>query len=111
MLRSDGTTWKTENEAVIGVLEGAWRRGTRLRITYGDPVTGKVEHARDYVEGRIARSNGRVKVPLVLHNARSLYGHMLDDYAIVRIETSRGRKLLYQVVPEPLDIQLAFPHT
>lgn len=65
----------------------------RLRMYYGDAQTGKAWG--DVEEGYIGRSMGRVKIPLVVHNTRSLGGAGLLDHCIVRIETARGKRVLY----------------
>lgn len=45
--------------------------------------------------GRVGRSLGTVKVPLLVHNARSLGGYELWADGIVEIRESQFKRLLY----------------
>ena len=80
----------------IGQLEEARRMGLRIRLFYGDTKTGKDWQEKSDVTGRIVRSMGPVKVPILLHNQRSTGGGAILDYCIVKIETSAGRRVLYK---------------
>lgn len=89
-------TWYTPGtpKPVIRILEDAMKdKTTVLRIFYGDHETG-----RDWVEendtvGFIGRSNGSMKVPLLLEPLRDSYGDLrqasgggaLLDHCIVRV--------------------------
>lgn len=73
------------NEKVIEILENAINMRKRIRVFYGDTETG-----RDWLEeygtiGKIGRSCGEKKVPLLLANERSNYGGPLLDDCIVKI--------------------------
>lgn len=70
----------------------------RLRFHYGDPQTG--EAWGDVETGRVGRSTGTQKIPLVVHNARSLGGGALSG-SIVKIDVARknrggSRDVLFQ---------------
>ena len=67
--------------------------GTRLCIHYGDVVTGKAWG--DIETGRIGRSGGSIKIPLVIHNRRAMGGGALLDHCIVKIETAAGKLPVY----------------
>jgi hypothetical protein len=72
-------------KCVIDILEAARRDGTyRLRLYLGDPSSGELWG--DVEEGYIGRSTGRVKIPLLLPNSRSLGGCAILDRNIVKIE-------------------------
>ena len=90
-------------DEVAAVLENARNSGTRLYLRYGDTETGR-DWLEEYdVAGRIGRSVGRLKVPLLLATVRSSGGAAILDHCIVRIATAKGQ-VLYQhpryIVPE-----------
>jgi len=105
---SYGTTYKIINDtaynkdtpdAVIKILENnrSGHRGERLRLWYGDPKTGKDWEEVYDVEGYIGRSTGLIKVPLLIHNSRSMGGPALLDDNIIKIaETKGSHRVLYE---------------
>ena len=81
-------------DAVKRVLENAMHSRRRLRLFYGDAVTGK-DWGEEYdVLGYIGRSGGNVKIPLLVNNRRSLGGPAILDHCIVKIMD--GRRTLYE---------------
>lgn len=65
-----------------------------VRLFYGDPNTGKMDVTEFEVLGRIGRSGGILKVPLLLEEQSSFGGIIRDDY-ILRIVRVSDRKVLY----------------
>ena len=59
-------------------------RDVRYRIYYGDVKTGKAWG--DISTCYIGRSTGSIKIPLAIHNKRSMGGEALLDHCIVKIE-------------------------
>lgn len=93
----NGTSYQVETpDEVIRVLESARQNKTRLRLAYGDKETGKDWQESFDVEGTISRSMGPVKIPILIHNARSMGGGGILTHCIVKIVTSRGKRVLYQ---------------
>ena len=89
----DGTFYALNTPAeVIRVLEQARLARTRLAITYG---------GSDVFCGRVGRSMGPVKVPLLLHNVRSRGGEPLSTTGIAEIRESRGGRVLYRAQKLP----------
>jgi hypothetical protein len=87
-------TWYDEEtpQAVVRILERARKNGSVLRIFLGDRSTG-----RDWMEehdtiGRIGRSTGTIRVPLLVAEGESGGGALLDA-CIVRVASSDGRDL------------------
>lgn len=76
-------------DALVAVLEQARASRVRLAVTYSWSEDGP---SRGYV----GRSTGQVKVPLLVHNARSMGGGCLSEDAVVEIRESRGGRLLYK---------------
>jgi len=91
----NGTAYSidTPNE-VISILENARDNRIRIRVFYGDKITG-----RDWMEehdtiGYIGRSTGKIKIPLLIHNRRSYGGGSLLDNCIVKI--TQNKNVIYQ---------------
>lgn len=84
------------NDKVIAVLDNALRNRTRIRVHYGDIETGKDWNDVYDVTGYVGRSSGSIKIPLLVHNTRSMGGGGLLDHCIIKITTSAGKHLLYQ---------------
>jgi hypothetical protein len=99
----NGTSYdeRTPDE-VIRVLENARFNRTRLHISLGETDDDRGQLGRDWLEendvyGFIGRSTGSNKIPLLIHNRRSLGGFGLLDHCIVKIRLSAGRgRVLYQ---------------
>ena len=60
---------------------------TRCRFYWGDDCD---------VKGRIGRSGGSIKIPILLYNSRSLGGGAILDHCIVKITETNGGMVLYQ---------------
>lgn len=93
-----GTYYHIETpRQVIDVLESARHSKQRLRLHYGDQETGRDWLEEHDVVGYIGRSTGPIKVPLMIHNRRSLGGPALLDRCIIKIRsTGKHGGVLYQ---------------
>jgi hypothetical protein len=87
----------TTNKDVINVLENARANNTRIILDYGDVKTGKSWNEIFDVTGRIGRSTGSIKIPLLIHNRRSMGGGAILDNCIIGIKESKGKRVLYQM--------------
>ena len=85
---------ETTPEAVRRVLENARVNRERIRVFYGDTDTGRDWCEENDTQGRVGRSTGNIKIPLLLHNERSMGGGALLDHCVVKI--MRGKCVLYQ---------------
>lgn len=93
----NGTSYHDGTPAeVIALLEDSRQTGKRLRIHYGDRETGRDWMDEHNVAGRVGRSTGDLKVPLLLANSRALGGGAIMDHWIVKIRASAGGAALYQ---------------
>lgn len=80
-------------DAVIMALESARRSGRRVRLFIGDPATGKAWQEEYDVCGRVSRTMGPVKAPLLINNARSLGGGIIGAANVVAIIDAPGHFL------------------
>lgn len=69
---------------LIRHLERAREEGRKVRLFYGDAETGRDWLEEHGVEGRLGRSMGPLKVPLILA-PRANHGSALLDHCIVRL--------------------------
>lgn len=93
----NGTTYSDDcSLTVIDVLERCRADRTRIRIAYGFPADGQDWGEVYGTTGYVGRSCGPVKIPLLVHNRRSLGGDGIITDKVIRIETTKGRRLLYQ---------------
>lgn len=92
-----GTFYHAETrDKVIEILESARIDRERIRVYFGDTQTGKDWGEVNDVTGYVGRSTGPIKIPLLVHNSRSMGGGALLDHCIVKIETTKGKRVLYQ---------------
>jgi hypothetical protein len=93
-----GTFFKKDTpQKVKDILDRFRGTTTRLFIDTGDSTTGQSWGECYDVQGRIGRSMGLVKVPLLLANSRSTGGGAILDACIVRIKfTGKHGKELYR---------------
>jgi hypothetical protein len=83
------------DKGLYDVLYALYKSGERVRVWFGDAETGRAWNEEYGVTGRVSRSCGRVKVPLLVHNARSFGGAELSAHCIVRIDRIADRKTLW----------------
>jgi hypothetical protein len=96
-----GTTYKASTDPrVVAILEGSRLNRERIRIFYGEVATGKIWDDAP-MRGHVGRSTGSSKIPLLIRTARSTGGEGILDHCIVRIEASKGGRVLYQVAERP----------
>ncbi len=92
----NGTTYHKDTPAdVVRVLENARASGDRIRIRDGETKTGRDWLEEWGVEGRVGRSMGPDKIPILLHNRRSMGGGAILDHCIVRIIDMKTKRVLY----------------
>lgn len=82
----NGTSYHDETpKAVIECLEAARVSGSRIRVFYGDQVTGRCWMDEYDTIGRVGRSTGTKKIPLLIKTKRSFGGCAILDHCIVKI--------------------------
>ena len=92
----NGTTYGNCSPEVVAILEQCRADGTRIRLAYGHPDDGQDWGERFGTEGRVSRSMGPIKIPLLIHNRDSTGGLGILTDKVIRIATAKGGRLLYQ---------------
>lgn len=77
------------------LLASLYRTRVRVVLTYGNVETGVVWESATPYRGRIGRSTGQHKIPLLIRTARSHGGEALLDHCILRVSESVGGRLLW----------------
>ena len=92
----NGTSYyyKTDPQ-IIKILEELRQNKTRIILKYGDE-NGETCNDVSEMTGRIGRSSGKIKIPVLVHNLRSIGGRGILTDRIVKIVTSKGKKVIYQ---------------
>lgn len=81
-----GTYYNVDTpDTVIRWIEYARLLGLTVRLFYGDTKTGRDWMEENDVRGRISRSMGPVKIPILLATRRSIGGTGILDSRIVRL--------------------------
>lgn len=96
-MKVNGTTYHDETEPeIVAILERLRSNQTRVRFHWGDVKTGEDWGDEYDVKGRIGRSTGTSKIPILLYNTSSNGGGAILDHCIVKISETRGVRLIYQ---------------
>ncbi|MBS3963766.1 MAG: hypothetical protein KGZ80_04570 [Methylomonas sp.] len=91
---ASGTCYHQETpDQVVRVLESCMKSGQIVRVFYGDTKTGQSWHDEFDMVGRIGRSTGSIKIPLIVPD-RDSGGPGLLDHCIIRIDSREST--LYQ---------------
>lgn len=92
----NGTSYSSKaSDKCIAALERARLNSKRIRVWYGDNVTGVSWHEEYDIVGTIGRSTGLHKIPLLINNSRSIGGGALLDSCIVCMIDTKTKKVLY----------------
>lgn len=76
------------------ILENYRRSGDKLRIIFGDLETGRDWLSENDVMGRVGRSTGMMKIPLMVADGENGGSGILDN-SILRMLDVASRKVLY----------------
>ena len=93
----NGTSYDIRTkDKVIEVLETCRLNDTRIVLNYGSIETGESWNDEGFsIIGRVSRSTGISKIPILLHNSKSTRGRVILDDCIIGIKTSLGKVSLY----------------
>ena len=93
----NGTAYHIEtSREVIEILEELRQKQVRIELDYGDTKTGRSWGEVHDIKGRIGRSNGEIKIPILLYNNRSLGGGAILDHCIIGIKSTNGGHVWYE---------------
>jgi len=67
----------------------------RVLLVYGDVETGAIWKSATPERGRIGRSTGPRKIPLLVRTSRSMGGEAILDDSILEVRESVGGKVIY----------------
>ena len=84
---------KQTSPEVKGALLRAYIARFRIRLFMGDVDTGKCWLEEYDVIGRVGRTTGDTKIPILVHNSTSMGGTAILDHCIVRITDTKGLML------------------
>lgn len=94
----NGTSYSVNtNDKVIEVLERCRSNKTRIVVDYGDVLTKESWNEVYDVSGYVGRSSGTYKIPLLIHNSRSLGGGSILTDCILSIKESKGKRVLFSL--------------
>ena len=87
----DGTAYHADTpEAVVVILEQYRKSGKRIDLSYGDATTGR-DWLNDYGRvGRLGRSTGQIKIPVMLESHRTLEAPLCSITASCASVTAKG---------------------
>lgn len=68
-----------------------------IRVWYGDSETGKSRNEEYNIIGRVGRTTGRIKIPILINNSRSLEGSTFFVGSVIRIDDIEDKRSLWQL--------------
>lgn len=95
------------NEALMALIIRAWKLKFRIRVFYGDNHTGRSWDEEYDVMGTIGRTTGNIKIPILVHNKRSLGGGALLLSSVIRIDDIEDKRTLWKLSNfhvEPMEV-------
>lgn len=85
------------DKKVIDTLEYCRKNRIRVKINYGDVESGKSWNEEHDTIGYVSTSKGyEARFPILVCNARAYGGVLLSDNRILKIQESKGKRVLYQ---------------
>ena len=87
---------ETPDELCI-VIDNLLQNKQRVVIDYGNTTTKESWNEIHDIKGRIGRSTGVIKIPLLVYNSRSYGGGALSDNCILSIKTTNGGRVVYSL--------------
>jgi hypothetical protein len=95
----DGTVeeYSQVNEALMKLICNYSKNPWRVRIWYGNPVTGEAWNEEYDVTGHIGVTTGKISIPILVHNKRSWGGGAILVGSIIRIDDIEDHKTIWKV--------------
>ena len=95
------------DEALMSLIVKAWKFKFRIRIFYGDIHTGRSWNEEYDVMGKIGRTCGNIKIPILLRRKDSCCGGALLLSSVIRIDDIEDKMTLWKLPNfhvEPMEI-------
>jgi hypothetical protein len=89
------------SDDMIRILDNLRENKKRVQFRFGNTKTGEDWGEVNDIMGHIGTSTGEVKIPLLIHNARSMGGGGLLTGNIVKIMESKRAKLKRPIYQNP----------
>ena len=101
------------NKTVQHVITSTYQSKQRLRIVFGDIETGEDWLEEHDTIGTIGRSTGTKKIPLLIHNSRSMGGGAILTHCILKIVDVKSKRVLYESsnYEKPILVKCASKHS
>lgn len=84
-------------EDLCNIIDNLFTSRERIVVDYGNTKTKESWNETFDTKGRIGRSTGVVKIPLLVYNSRSYGGGALSTASILCIKTTKGGLIKYQL--------------
>jgi hypothetical protein len=82
-----GTFFKRRTpKEVAAVLERARKKSLMIRLWLGDRETGRCWMEEHDVFGRVARSQGPLKIPIMIERGRGISGGAISDDCVIKVD-------------------------
>ena len=85
------------NDSLMNILLNSCAYHFRIRIWYGYPETGRSWNEEYDTMGRIGRTTGNIKIPILVKNSRSWGGGAVLVGSIIRIDDIEDKRTLWRV--------------
>lgn len=93
----NGTSYDINTDKkIVSILDDAIINRKRLKLDYGNTETGESWNECYDIIGRIGRSTGTIKIPLLILTSRSYGGGAILDSSIIKITDVKTRNVLYK---------------
>ncbi len=94
---TNGTSYDINTDKkIVSILDDAIINRKRLKLDYGNTATGESWNECYDIIGRIGRSTGSIKIPLLILTSRSYGGGALLDSCIIKITDIKTGKVIYK---------------
>lgn len=85
------------SEELMNIILRAYKYKFRIRVFYGDIHTGRSWNEDHDVMGKIGRTCGAIKIPILLRRKDSHYGEALLLSSVIRIDDIEDKRTLWKL--------------
>jgi hypothetical protein len=96
------------SDELASALEACRHSGSKVRLVLGDPRTGDTSFDEDGVVGRIGRSCGALRVPLLVEGGQAFGSPIICDRVLAILDWETGLPLYRHTSYRPPELRLAF---